>query len=109
MYIQDKLQREQAEQFQIDELLDGSGLIRVQMYSRFRNITKYLLWIAYIEEDFNRQENEDFASEEPNEPILGYYCTGKIGARTVGSRAHIASISWYLGYVRHQLLVGIKF
>ena len=74
-YIQDKLQREQAEQFQIDELLDERGLIRVRMYFRFINVTKYQLWIAYIEEDFNRQENEDFAGEEPNEPILGYYCT----------------------------------
>ena len=23
----------------------------------------------------SRQENEDFADEEPHEPILGYYCT----------------------------------
>ena len=70
-HIQDKIQREQAENFQIDELLDERGLIRVRMYSRFRNITKYQLWIEYIKEDFNRQENEDFADEEPNEPILG--------------------------------------
>ena len=57
------------------ELLDERGLISVRMYFRFRNVTKYQLWIAYIEEDFNRQENEDFADGEPYEPILGYYCT----------------------------------
>ena len=90
-YIQDKRQREQTEQFQIDELLDEPGLIKVRMYSRFRNVTKYQLWIAYIEEDFNRQENEDFKDEKPNEPILGYYCTCKTGTRTLGSCAHIAS------------------
>ena len=72
------------------------------MYSRFRTVTKYQLWIAYIEEDFNRQEDEDFAGNEPNEPILRHYCTCKTGARTLGSRAHIASILWYLGYARHQ-------
>ena len=101
-YIQDNLQREQAKQFQMDKLLDEHGLIRVRMYSRFRNITKYQLWIAYIEEDFNWQENEDFADEEPNESILGYWCTCKTGAGKLGSCAHIASILWYLGYARHQ-------
>ena len=50
-YIQGKLQKEEAEQFQIDELLDERGLIKVQMYCRFRNFTKYQLWIAYIKED----------------------------------------------------------
>ena len=53
-YIQDKLQRERAEQFQIDELLDERGIIRMRMYSRFRNVSKYQLWIAYIKEDFKR-------------------------------------------------------
>ena len=42
-YIKDKVQREKAEEFQISELLNERGLIRVRMYSRFRNVTKYQL------------------------------------------------------------------
>lgn len=100
-YIQDKLQREQAEVFELDELADERGLIRVRIYSRFRNATKYQLWIAYIED--NLQANEEVLHEaEHNKPILGYYCTCKTGARTLGSCAHIASILWFLGYARHQ-------
>jgi hypothetical protein len=51
-YIQDKLQREESEEFQIEMLRDVQripqpGLIRVRVYSRFRNAAKYQLWISY--------------------------------------------------------------
>jgi len=103
-YIEDKLQREETEVFELDKLADERGLIRVRTYSRFRNATKYQLWIAYIEDNLNQQANEEVLHEaehdeaEHNEPILRYYCTCKTGARTLGSCAHIASILWFLGY-----------
>nr|XP_023015040.1 TLD domain-containing protein 1 [Leptinotarsa decemlineata] len=37
--------------------------------------------------------------DEPNEPILGYYCTCKTGSRTLGICAHVPSVLWYLGSV----------
>ena len=39
-YIQDKLQREDEEEFQFDELAHEPNLIRVRVYSRFINSTK---------------------------------------------------------------------
>lgn len=101
-YVQDKLQREDSERFEYDELGNEPGLIRVRIYSRFRNATKYQLWIAYhIDDDVIQQANEQDLVED-NEPILGYYCTCKTGARTLGSCAHVASVLWFLGYARHQ-------
>lgn len=35
------------------------------------------------------------------EKITRYYCTCKIGARTLGCCSHVASVIWYLGYRRH--------
>jgi hypothetical protein len=45
--------------------------------------------------------DEDDVDDE-REVILGYYCTCRSGARTVGTCAHVASVLWYLGYARHQ-------
>lgn len=38
--------------------------------------------------------------------ISQYYCTCLTGRRTVGTCAHIVSIVWYLGYVRHEGFVA---
>ncbi|KYN09817.1 hypothetical protein ALC57_18070 [Trachymyrmex cornetzi] len=99
-YIQDKSQRDDDEEFQLEMLRDNDrlpapGLMRVRVYSRFRNTTKYQLWISYrpIDED---EEYDEFI------PINGYYCTCKSGARTFGTCAHIASILWFFGYARHE-------
>lgn len=99
-YIQDKLHRENQEELQVEMLRDDDmvpepGFIRVRVYSRFRNVTKHQLWIAYTSNDEDEEDNED-------EPIQGYYCTCKSGARTLGSCAHVASIIWYLGYAQYQ-------
>ena len=99
-YVQDKVQRENDEVFQIEVLLNENripepGFIRVRVYSRFRNAGRYHLWIAYI-------SNEQREQEADEEPILGHYCTCKSGARTVGSCAHVTSVLWYLGYARHE-------
>ena len=64
----------------------------MRTYSRFRNKTKYQLWIAHIEEYQQANKEVLHEAEHNEEPILGYCCTCKIGARTFGSCAHIANI-----------------
>lgn len=93
-YVQDKMEREGDEEFQIEMLRDAyrlpePGLLRVRVYSRFRNATKYQLWIGY-------------APDNIIEPIREFYCTCKSGSRTLGTCAHITSILWFLGYARHE-------
>jgi len=83
-YIQDARQRERPNEIHLDQENNLENLIRIRLFSRFRNATKYQLWIEYN-----------------NNTILGYYCTCKSGARTVGTCAHVASITWLLGYARH--------
>jgi len=51
-YIQDKLQREESEEFQLEMLrniqrISQPGLIRVRVYSRICNAIKYQLWVSY--------------------------------------------------------------
>lgn len=103
-YIQDKLQREEQEELQLEvlrhvQMIPEPGLIRVRVFSRFRNATKHQLWIAYVP----IEDMEHDAQDENNpDPIQGYYCTCQSGARTLGSCAHVASVLWYLGYARHE-------
>jgi len=101
-YIQDKMQRDAQEEFQLDSLFDEPGFIRVRVFSRFRNATKHQIFIAY-----NMRDEDDVDDER--EVILGYYCTCRSGARTVGTCAHVASVLWYLGYARHQANVRYPF
>lgn len=98
-YIQDALSREGNEELEVDENRHEPGLLRMRVYSRFRNATKYQLWINY------RPINANGGDENNEEAILGYYCTCKMGARTLGTCAHIASALWFLGYARHQPFV----
>lgn len=84
-YIQDTRQRERQTEVHVDDNNNIENVIRVRIYSRFRNATKYQLWIQY-----------------DNVEILAYYCTCKSGARTVGTCAHVASVAWFLGYARHE-------
>lgn len=95
-YIQDKLQREDHEIFEVEMMRDVNrlpepGFLRARIFSRFRNRIMHQLWIAY-------QPN---ANVDAN-PIAGYYCTCRTGARTLGTCVHITSALWYLGYARHQ-------
>ncbi|KAJ8676894.1 hypothetical protein QAD02_012681 [Eretmocerus hayati] len=51
-YIQDKLQREEGDEIQIEMLKDANrlpeaGFLRLRLWSRFRNAAKYQLWIEY--------------------------------------------------------------
>lgn len=102
-YIQDKLQREGTETFEFDERFDEPGLIRVRVYSRFRNAMKHQLFIAYrIEDDENEEAHGRDEEDIEQGVIFGYYCTCRSGARTLGCCAHVASVLWFLGYARHQ-------
>ena len=62
---------------------EEDGVIKAQIRSRHT----YNLWIEH-----NSGIN----------PITGWYCTCRSGARVVGCCAHIASVIWYLGFERHQ-------
>lgn len=99
-YVQDKLQRQDNDEYQLKLLRDEDrlpepGFLRVRLFSRFRNSTQYQVWVAYRSVD--EQPEEDNASA-----ILGYYCTCPSGARTLGTCAHVASLFWFLGYARHE-------
>ena len=106
-YIQDKLLRENDELFEIEMLRDKNfvpepGFIRVRVFSRFRKAGKYQLWVVYLSTEEEEEEKEAVSLMEEENPILGYYCTCKSGARTVGTSAHVVSVLWYLGYARHE-------
>lgn len=97
-YIQDKFDRESTDIFQLDRNRDEPGFLRFRIYSRFRNATRYQLWISFRLPD----NQDDDIREDDNHDIQGYYCTCKSGARTIGCCAHIASVLWFLGWARHQ-------
>ena len=63
------------------------NILRVQIQSRHTSSKVYNLWIE--------------TNARPN-PISGWYCQRKSGARVVGCCAHIASVLWYLGYSRYH-------
>ena len=96
-YVQDKFEHESSDVFELDLNRDIPGFIRIRIYSRFRNATRYQLWIC-----FRADLEENDRMDDEGEVILGYYCTCKAGARTLGCCAHVASIVWYLGWARHQ-------
>ena len=98
-YVQDKLQREAEEKFQL-EMLRNQNRLPQPDFIRAR-VSKHQLWIAYISTDEENEQMQDEEDENENH-IQGYYCSCKSGARTVGTCAHIASIIWFLGYAQHQ-------
>jgi hypothetical protein len=101
-YIQDKLRRDANQVIQFDVLFDEEGLLRARVWSRHVNADKYQIWIAYNNQQYNRLIGDEQQDQDLGEMILGYYCTCKAGARTVGACAHVASILWFLGHARHE-------
>lgn len=93
-YIQDKLLRDDVDIFQVDSSRTEEGFLRVRVYSRFRNSTKYQIFVKFTPWDPNLLPND--------EPIKGYYCQCKTGARTLGTCAHVVAVIWYMGWARHQ-------
>ncbi|KAJ8677232.1 hypothetical protein QAD02_013019 [Eretmocerus hayati] len=92
----DKVHRDNKEEYQVDEHINEQGFIRVRVYSRSRNATIHQTFIQY------RSTDEDVADAELEDPIAGYYCTCQAGARTLGCCAHVASVLWFLGHAQHQ-------
>ncbi|KAJ8910345.1 hypothetical protein NQ315_004544 [Exocentrus adspersus] len=86
LYIQDNMDQDGRHCIEIDTRLGENGLIKVRLFSRHRNNTKYQLFVAF---DMNANE------------ITGHYCTCRSGARVVGMCCHVASTIWYLSYSRH--------
>ena len=66
---------------------EQDGVLKAKIRSRHTSSRTYDLWIEH--------------STSLN-PITGWFCTCKSGARVVGCCAHIASVLWYLGFKRHQ-------
>ncbi|XP_024884657.1 uncharacterized protein LOC112462835 [Temnothorax curvispinosus] len=97
-YIQDKVLRDNDEEFQLDKHLNEAGFLRIRVYSRFRNAGRHQIFILFRVADDEGIENADDA-----DPITGYYCTCQSGARTLGACAHVTSVIWFLGYARHQV------
>jgi hypothetical protein len=93
-YVQDKIQRES--EYKIKLLLEEEGLLKSRIYSRFSGSKKYDLWISF------RTQVSHENDEQLEEPILGWFCQCKSGARSLGCCAHIASVLWYLGHGRHE-------
>lgn len=88
-YIQDKYVRGNGG-FEVH--LIEPNLIRIRIFSRHvqaQHNTSLILFRAEM-------------NEQNRDPILCTYCTCKVGARTLGVCAHIASILWYLGFARHE-------
>ena len=98
-YIQDKFNHESTDVFQLDRNRAEPGLLRFRIFSSFRIATRYQLWILFrVNHNSNNERNT-------NRQILGYYCTCKSGARTLGCCAHVTSVLWYLGYARHEQII----
>jgi len=95
-YVQDRIERDRDFGFEVMRF--EPGLLRARLYSRHTQRSKYQLWISFREE-FRVEEALPLPLEEP---ITGWYCQCKQGARTLGCCAHIASVLWYLGYARHE-------
>lgn len=107
-YVQDKLQREGEEIIEIELLRDQfrvpePGLLRIRVWSRFRQADKHQLWISYTPDVQNDERMDD---DDPPPPIQSYYCTCMSGARTLGTCAHVSSVLWYLGIARNEEMVS---
>ncbi|CAG9823962.1 unnamed protein product [Phaedon cochleariae] len=74
--------------------LDSSDLECILDSGGEKNI-KYLFNTLRMKYQSDENDEEDVL-------IIGYYCSCKSSARTLGTCALICSILWYLGFVRHN-------
>ena len=66
---------------------ENDGVLKAQIRSRHTSNKRYNLWVEYT---------------QGLNPITGWYCGCRSGARTVVCCAHVASVLWYLGYYRNE-------
>lgn len=90
-YIQDTANRQENDFIFQVQLLEP-GLLRAKIFSRFTQAIRHTIFVSFLLPPL----------EAGQDPITGTYCTCKVGARTLGLCAHLASVIWYLGYARHQ-------
>ncbi|CAF5104213.1 unnamed protein product [Rotaria sp. Silwood1] len=83
-YITEHMTSEGAYSVKITD--QRQDLLRAQIQSRYKNNTKYDIYIQY----------------DPKN-VSGWYCTCPNGSRVVGCCAHIASIMYYLSFARDNL------
>lgn len=104
--VQGKLQRDYEEKIQFemhrgDNRVLQSRVIKIRVFSWFRNASKHQVWIAYRP---NGEDDVDYdmADDKERTPIGGYYCASRSGVRTLGTCADISSVLWFLGHARYQ-------
>lgn len=68
--------------YEFECLKFDSNIIKVKLNSRHLSQTIYTIFVEF-----------DYSNKL--DPIKGWYCDCKVGARTVGCCAHIASVIWY--------------
>jgi hypothetical protein len=75
--------------YEFEFIPENKNLIKIKINSRHSSSTIYTLFIK-----IDRNETSDL--------IKAYYCDCKVGARTIGCCAHIASALWYFGIAVHD-------
>jgi hypothetical protein len=75
--------------YEFELIPENKNLIKIKINSRHSSSTIYTLFI-----EIDRNKHFD--------PIKAYYCDCKVGARTIGCCAHIASALWYIGIAVHD-------
>jgi len=66
-----------------------SGLMKIQMKSRFRRSKTHILFIRF------------YPGTNGASGIQDWYCRCQAGARIIGSCGHVASAIWFLGFKKH--------
>ena len=76
-------------EFEIQVHSEAPHLARAQIRSRHVNASRYYTLIEHGKSNAT--------------PVSSWYCSCKCGQRTIGCCVHVATVIWYLGFVRHSL------
>jgi hypothetical protein len=69
---------------------DSRRIVFCKLHSRHKSSTIYKVYLLYN------------PSDKTVESIFEWYCTCKVGARTLGCCSHVAALIYYLAFWRHQ-------
>jgi hypothetical protein len=92
-YVDQHLKQDPRFMFHVHK--EEEGLIRVKRQSRFTKRQFHTLWIQFV------------PNGSGSESITGYYCRCKAGARTVGTCAHVTSVSSLFIIIGSQYLLSL--